>query len=374
VPGIDAAHAPPGLIDADGHVFEDTRGILEHLDEPYWSVHGRQLGSADATGAPLLFPPIGNLAIVPFAVAADDARADAETGFGVESWQYFLDTVGIERTVLYPTLGLTVGRIRDLDYVVALTRAYNDWLASTYLRHPSGRFQAAALLPLQAPADAACELRRAVTELGFCAGVLPANGLSTHLGSEALFPVYEVAQELDVGLGAHGGDGHGGLGLDELNAFAPLHALGHPFSLLRALAGMVSNRVFDLFPRLRVAYLEGGAAWTLLADERLSESYRALPPAGRRRALRLTSSAGDYLRELIHDGRVAFGCEGGEQQLAPAIEHFGATPFMFSSDFPHEVSAASCRRELEELDELPLTDRSKAALRGETARAFYRLP
>ena len=66
-----------------------------------------------------------------------------------------------------PTLGLTVGRIRDLDYVVALTRAYNDWLAETYLRHPSGRFQAAALLPLQVPVEAATELRRAVTELGF---------------------------------------------------------------------------------------------------------------------------------------------------------------------------------------------------------------
>jgi predicted TIM-barrel fold metal-dependent hydrolase len=323
----------------------------------------------------MLFPPIGNAAIVPFTVAAGGARDEREAGLGIDAWLYFLDTVGIERTVLYPTLGLTVGRIRDLDYAVALTRAYNDWLSATYLCHPSGRFEAAALLPLQAPADAAVELRRAVDELGFRAGVLPANGLPVQLGSEQLFPVYEVAEALGVGLGAHGGDGHGGLGLDDLNSFAPLHALGHPFTLLRALAGMLSNRVFEQFPRLRVAYLEGGAAWTLLADERLSESFAALPAAGGDRSLVLGDrSAGDYLRELVHDGRVAFGCEGGEQHLATAIGHFGTTPFMFSSDYPHEVSAASCRHELEELAELPVSEASKAALRGGTARAFYRLP
>jgi hypothetical protein len=133
--------------------------------------------------------------------------------------------------------------------------------------------------------------------------------------------------------------------------------------------------VFEHVPHLRVAYLAGGAAWTLLADERLSESYRALPAVDSGRSLVLSDrSAGDYLRELVHEGRVAFGCEGGEQHLATAIDHFGATPFMFSSDYPHEVSAASCLHELDELRELPVSDDAKAALRGETARAFYRLP
>jgi hypothetical protein len=36
-----------------------------------------------------------------------------------------------------------------------------------------------------------------------------------------------------------------------------------------------------------------------------------------------------------------FGCEGGEDSLATAIKYLVCTPFMFSSDFPHEVSAES---------------------------------
>jgi predicted TIM-barrel fold metal-dependent hydrolase len=360
------------VVDGDGHIYEDVRGIVERLPEPYRAMRQAQIAKMGSTR---LFPPLGYLSAMPFEMAADEARAPEETGLGPDSWGYFLDAVGIDRTVLYPTLGLTVGQIRELDYAIAVTRAYNDWLAETYVRHPSGRFQAAALLPMQAPEAAAAELRRAVTELGFCAGVLPANGLVNHLGSEMYFPVYQAADELGVGLACHGGDGHGGLGLDDFNCFAAVHALCHPFSLLRALGGMVSNRVFELYPRLRVAYLEGGAAWTLVAAERMSESFKAMRPVNRGRVLRLDDgrSMADYLRDLAQADRIVFGCEGGEICLGPAIDAFGCTPFMFSSDFPHEVSAASCRHELEELDELAIGEESKRLLRSGTARTFYSL-
>jgi predicted TIM-barrel fold metal-dependent hydrolase len=72
-------------------------------------------------------------------------------------------------------------------------------------------------------------------------------------------------------------------------------------------------------------------------------------------------------------GRVVLGCEGGEHQLANAIEYFGCNPFMYSSDFPHEVNVETCRHELAELQELPLDEESKRLLKGGTARMFYKL-
>ena len=297
-----------------------------------------------------------------------------EQGEDPDSWLYFLNAIGIERTVLYPTAGLTVGRVRDLEYAVAVTRAWNDWMAETYLRHPSGRFQAAALLPMQLPSAALEELRRAVTELGFCSAVLPSHGLPNHLGSEMFFPIYELAQELDVGLACHGGI-HDGFGYDDLNVFAPIHALGFPFGNLISLGGMLFNRVFDLFPRVRIAYLEGGAAWTLMAAERFSESFHAIRPVASERILNLRpgSSIHQYMSELMQAGRIVIGCEGGEHQLANAIDYFGCTPFMYSSDFPHEVNIESCKHELAELQELPVDERSKQLLCGGTARTFYKL-
>ena len=357
-------------IDADGHVFEDIPQIIERLPEPY-----RGMRAQESLSHSRLFPPIGYLASMPFVQTASGERNPAETGLDPESWQYFLGQVGIDRTVLYPSLGLTVGRIRDLDYSVALTRAYNDWMADTYLRHPSGRFQAAALLPMQVPSAAVDELRRAVSELGFSSAVVPANGLPNHAGDAIFLPVYAAAEELDVGLSFHGGDGHDGMGFDDFNVFAAVHALGHPFSLLIAFAGMLFNGVFDRFPRLRVAYLEGGAAWILLAAERFTESFNALRPAESGQGLQLPAGRNvrDYILDLVESDRVVLGCEGGEDQLAAAIGYFGCTPFMFSSDFPHEVSAESCRKELEELDELDLDLQAKRLLRGGTAKKFYRL-
>jgi len=80
-----------------------------------------------------------------------------------------------------------------------------------------------------------------------------------------------------------------------------------------------------------------------------------------------------YLMQLMKSGRIALGCEGGEHQLTTAINYFECEPFMYSSDFPHEVNVKSCLHELEELNELPVSDEARALLRGGTARKFYKL-
>jgi predicted TIM-barrel fold metal-dependent hydrolase len=363
------------LFDADGHVIEDVAGIVERLPEPYRTLRREQLNSGQfGLMSSFVFPPLGYLSTMPFLNPAVEARAPQEDGLGPESWEYFLGAVGIVRTVLYPTVGLTAGRIRDLDYAVAACRAYNDWIAETYVHHPSGRFQAAAILPMQVPAAAAAELRRVSEDLGMCAATLPSHGLPLHLGSAEYFPVYEAAQDLGIALSCHGGI-HDGFGFDDFNVFAACHALGHPFSLLISLGGMMFNAVFDRFPGLRVAYLEGGSAWALMAAERFSESFKSTRPAYDANVLRLPqgTSVKDYMSQLMQDGRIVLGCEGGEDQLAHAIDYFGCQPFMYSSDFPHEVGVESCRHELDELNELEIDAEAKALIRGGTARAFYRL-
>jgi predicted TIM-barrel fold metal-dependent hydrolase len=60
--------------------------------------------------------------------------------------------------------------------------------------------------------------------------------------------------------------------------------------------------------------------------------------------------------------------------LAYAIERVGPEPFMFASDFPHEISLDNC---LEEIDEIvvrkDLKEEHKAAILGENARRFYKI-
>ena len=227
---------------------------------------------------------------------------------------------------------------------------------------------------MQVPSAAVEELKH-VKELGFAAATIPANGLPNHLGSPMFFPVYEAAQELNIGLACHGGV-HDGFGFDDFNVFAPIHALGFPFGLLRALGGMLFNRVFEEFPGLARGISRRWGGLAADGGGALLRVLREYPPYGEPAGSPASpgwDGVKDYMSQLMQAGRIVDGIEGGEDQLARAIEYFGSTSFMYSSDFPHEVNIESCKHELEELNELPISDEAKRMLRGGAARTFYNL-
>jgi hypothetical protein len=353
------------IIDGDGHVFEDLNAIKKHIPGKF--------GEAFASGALTdrhLMPPHGGFHAMPARSYGLEGRQPP----GVEGWLEFLEGVPIEHSVLYPTWGLHIGLERDEAFAPVLCRAYNDWVTETYTSHPSGKFSAVALIPMQTPAEAAKEIRRAKTDLGLVAGLVPSHGLSNHLGSSLYWPAYEAAEEVGLPLSFHGA-WHQGYGFDDLNSFAAAHALGHPFGLLITLAGLTFNGVYDRFPGLRTAYLEGGSAWMLLALERFAESFGAFQPVEYGTMLQLADGqkVDDYLVSLMQAERLMIGVEGGESQLANVGDTVGCFPFLYASDFPHEVDIESCRHEIEEFSELGLSAEQQALVLGDNARKFYNL-
>ena len=107
---------------------------------------------------------------------------------------------------------------------------------------------------------------------GNARAMLPSMGLPNHLGSKEYWPIYQEAERLGCALAIHGGC-HSGMGLDHLNVYAPIHAMGHPMGIMIGLAGIVFNGIFDRFPNIRIAFLEGGVAWFLMAMERFDSSH-----------------------------------------------------------------------------------------------------
>src|SRR5438445_11025535 len=102
---------------------------------------------------------------------------------GGGGWVEFMDDVGSERAVVYTTGGLAFGKVITGEFAIACARAWNNWFRDTYLRK-SLRFQGLALIPLQEPEEAVKELRRAITELGFCGAMIPSTGFKGHLGGK----------------------------------------------------------------------------------------------------------------------------------------------------------------------------------------------
>jgi uncharacterized protein len=121
--------------------------------------------------------------------------------------------------------------------------------------------------------------------------------------------------------------------------------------------------MLDQFPKLRIGFLEGGTAWIPIVIDRLE---RELEYGG----LRLKRNPEDYFKS----GRLFVGCEGNEKALAYAIERVGPKPFMFASDFPHEISLDNCMEEINEiLERTDLKQEHKAAILGDNARQFYKI-
>jgi uncharacterized protein len=350
------------IIDADGHINDHACGeeIAAYMPK------GNQMAK--------LFPEFDHLH---FRYLKQNRRATGNPS--AEDWNQFLDKTGISWTVLYPTAGLAVGRIMAPDWAVIACRAYNTWLYEKFLKQNS-RLKGMALLPFQDIEAAIAELRRAVTELGMLGGMLPSNGeaIQGHWGNKLYWPLYEEAEKLGCSLAVHVGCLHH-MGLDSFTTYYPAHALGHPFSLMIQASAMVAHGVFDRYPKLRVAFLEGGATWVPFIMDRLDRSYHdghvqldldgkliGGPQQGEK--------ASAYFKKQLSAGRIFVGFDCDDEGLNTALNKGGRQSFLFGSDFPHEVfDAAKCRHEIDELlarDDLSSED--KEAVLGGNALSFYR--
>lgn len=346
--------------DADGHVIEWDRELQEYLDEPY--CHSEVLRSGP------FFPTLdGHNRQAIMARLGVHKRYD----INAQTWLTFLDTAGLECTVLYPTAGLSFGLIQDPDWAVALARGYNNWLHERYYR-VSPRLRGVALLPLQDVSEAVRELRRAVTELHMAGVVLPANGgdlgVRKPLGHRDYWPIYEEAERLNCPIGIHGAPSQG-LGFDFFTHLMEAMTLHHPFAQMIQLTSMVFEGVFERFPKLRVACLEAGAGWVPYLMDRMDRQYEIY---GRDRYRRtgevLTKPPSAYVR----DGHVYFSCEGDEASIGYAIERLGSRVFLFASDFPHEANMEHCRHEMDELLEREdLSDEAKRDIMYDNFARFY---
>jgi predicted TIM-barrel fold metal-dependent hydrolase len=351
-----------GIVDGDGHVLEDDAALARYIPskyKQYFSVrNARVFPALDHLHEGLMIRPPGS-----FQPAA------------VDRWLDFQERAGISAAVLYPTSGLACGRIVDHDYAIAACKAYNDWLYDNFTGKTS-RLLGMGLIPMQDPDAAIAELHRCYEELHFTGVMLPSTGLPNHAGSSVYWPIYEEANRLGCPIAYHGGC-HMGLGFDNLNLFAPIHAMGHPFGITIAFGSLLFNGVFDRFPNIRWGFLEGGLAWFLLALERFNGSHKAFIPAdprGEFLQLRKGENVAQYIIRLAREQRIFVGVEGDEHSIGYAVKTIGSKPFVFSSDFPHEVNDESVTGEIDELWEREdLTREDKVAILKTNAQVFYGL-
>ena len=288
--------------------------------------------------------------------------ANGPPGFPTPAdWLQAMEEGGLELTVLYPPTLLGYSAIDDPDFLVAVTRAYNTYAYEDWLK-VSPRFRAVALMPLRDVEESIKELRRTITELGFCGAFLPAVGFGL-LGDRRLHPLYAEAERLGCLIAVHGG--HATAESMRYAKFIHRHTIGFPVSNMMQMMHMTYEGAFECFPALRVAYLEAGCTWVPYLLNRMDEEWEK---RGAEEAPLCKQKPSAYIKSA----RVFVHAEPGEDLLPQTLEILGDQSLVYASDWPHwdheypESIAQLWRRE-------DLTEAQKRGILADNARAMYGL-
>jgi len=336
-------------IDADGHVTESTEQLAAYIDPAYrdygvWP-RARTYYSSDGWDRSVR----GTLG---------EPAGDAKT------WLEAMDKGGLASAVLYPTAGLGIGWVREPDFAVALCRAYNDFFQQEFMLK-SPRLKGIALLPLQEPAEAVKELRRA-RELGFVGAMLPAVGLRKPLGHDDFWPIYAEAERLGCMVGVHATvRGPHFFGADLFDRFIEVHTLSHPFAQMIQMTSLAFQGVFEVFPRLRVAFMEAGCTWVTYWLGRMDEEWEK---RGKLEAPRCKRKPSEYLT----GERIFYPAEASEWLLGPTVQALGRAGIFYASDWPHwDNEFPENIREMQNRKDI--SEETKRQILSDTAQRLYGL-
>ncbi len=347
------------VFDGDGHVLEKDQELAQYYEGEY-----KDLKIFETFG---IWPSLDGWARG-FIMASED-RGRKYTHTDADVWREMLELIGADGTVLYPTAGLACGLISDVKWASATATAYNNWLEDRYTSQDE-RFFGAGLLAVQDPASAAREIERCARErVRFPAVTMPTQTYTGKTyGDEFFWPIFEAAEAHGMPIALHGAPSRG-LGFDHFSEFVKVHALEHPFPLMIQLTDIIFSGVFDRFPGLRIAFLEGGCGWVPFMMDRLDYEYDSLFGVGARERLRKRPS--DYMRD---GDNFWVAMELGESALKYAIDAMGPDRILYASDYPHEPTEEDLTTELPEfLSSNEYSDDVKRKLVHDNMISFYNL-
>ncbi len=205
-----------------------------------------------------------------------------------------------------------------------VARLFNDSLAEMVADTPD-RFHGLCTVPLQAPAQAATELRRAVTDLGMVGVEIATTVDGRELDDRDLDPFWAAAAELRCLVLLHPLDSLAGRGVRR--HFLP-NVVGNPAETTIAVGHMVYGGVLERYPDLRVCVVHGGGFVPYQAG-RMARGYVAKPDLTGTMLSTPPRESLDrlYFDTVLHD----------PQALAALIAFAGVERVVLGSDYPFEM-------------------------------------
>jgi len=259
----------------------------------------------------------------------------------------------------------------DRDLGCELARAYNDSVAQDLKEcaHPE-KYLGVAWVYLPDVEESCREIERSVKTLGLKAVKFMGGFTDANLGAEKLWPFYEKVCELDVPILVHDTasdrDGHPNpalVGIEQLYLEVDNNALpfllAFPFRYIVDMGSLILRGALKEFPKLRVCFVEGSAAFVPWLMDRLDMDPTAKKKLGRQP------------REFF--SQIWVSAFAAENSLKYACDYWKGHNLTVGSDYPHGDPSATWKdgtvRMIKEMDGVSETDKEK--ILGENAMRLF---
>ncbi len=378
------------VIDSDGHLHEPFDLFERHMEKEFFAMRPRIVDLRDEPRDSGRWLVEGRLVPrLPFTkgVGGGGFRYQTPRHSQMKSTDNSLDDIEgrledlnrmeIDFQVVYPTALVWVFDLENKELAAAVCRAYNNYIAGQCAK-ASKRLGGVALVPIQDPAAAVEEAKRAVTKLGLNGVVIPGMVGNQPLHAKTFKPFFETMNELDAPIGFHAVTGmHDTPWADCFSDFFSTHVTAMPFSMMVGMMSLVRSGLLKTLPRLRCAFLEIGASWLPYWNWWVGKHIEHVrePRAGRkesdwgREPYDLPATVHEPIQDIL-EGRMLSGFESDEN-LRSIIDQLGSKAFMYASDYPHSDMEWDRVRKIKAAESL--TSAERADLLGENARRFYNL-
>lgn len=250
-------------IDADAHVIEtgvtwkymseaerrykpipvsaedgELRPGTSRLDVGFWAIDGR------------LRPRERNI--------GDETAREAREMTDVGRRIAHMSELSIDIQILYPSLFLRpLTRTKEIE--LALVRSYNKWLAEIW-SSGQNRLRWVAIPPIQSLADPNLVRDELATakEKGACGIFMNGFSYDRELWDPYFFPLYEIAQDLDMPVCLHAGNDSWLVHdfFDKSDALAKFR-----FPVMSAFHSLLQKDIPKRFPQVRWGFVEAGCGW-----------------------------------------------------------------------------------------------------------------
>lgn len=217
------------------------------------------------------------------------------------------------------------------DMAAALCRATNDWLRDEWLNRDP-RLRASIVIPAHNTELAVEEIRRRADDPRFVQVLMLVSGEVT-LGRRQLWPIYQLAERLELAIGVHAGSAY---------RSAPT-AVGWPSYYVEdyvaqsaafenQLQSLISEGVFAKFPGLKVVAIESGLTWLSGFAWRADKTWKGV----RVEVPWVMRTPSEILRDHVRFTVQPIDAADEAEALLRLIDHLDCDDlFLFSTDYPH---------------------------------------